>query len=199
MAFERIKKVGGHEYKYLVENKRINGKVKQKTVKYLGRVDKEPEQFLKLPYGFWYYAQDDCGSCDEKDEAEMILKDLSRISGIDFPDIQYINLSNTKNPLPVFITGTPTVVECSEDGICICKDFMDWSHWKIGRDKARKLWDDYYEEFDEKKKQEIKKDILDGMKSKELIEKHSDKDLIKESRQELKDEKKCKNGICVVS
>jgi len=40
MAFERIKTVKGHNYKYLVENVRENGKVKQKIIKNLGRVDK---------------------------------------------------------------------------------------------------------------------------------------------------------------
>ncbi len=40
MAFERIKTVDGHQYKYLVENKWENGKVKQKILKYLCRVDK---------------------------------------------------------------------------------------------------------------------------------------------------------------
>ena len=198
MVFERIKTVNGHKYKYLVKNVREDDKVKQKIVKYLGRVDKKPEQFLKLPYGFWYYAQEDCSSCDEKEEVEEHMKDLSRISGIEFPDIQYINLSNTRNPLPIAIVATPTIVDCSEKGICIFNDFLDWSHWKIGYDRARKLWDNYYDEFDEMKKQEIKEDLIQGMKSKALTEKYSDKDLIKECRQELKDEKKCKNGICAL-
>lgn len=40
MAFIRIKKIAGHEYKYLVVNVRKNGKVKQKVLKYLGKVEK---------------------------------------------------------------------------------------------------------------------------------------------------------------
>ncbi len=45
MVFERIKTVKGHQYKYEVESVRENGKIKQKIVKYLGRVDK-PEVSL---------------------------------------------------------------------------------------------------------------------------------------------------------
>ena len=199
MAFERIKTVNGHEYKYLVESVRINGKVKQKTVKYLGRVDKEPEQFIKIPYGFWYYAQDDCSSCVKKEEVEQYLEDISRISGVKLPDMQYINLSTTKNPLPVEIRTTPMFVECAEKGIYIHRDFWDWLSWKIGRDKAINSENKLYEERGKKEKQEIKKDIVNGMKIRALKKKHSNAYLIEECRHELEKEKKCENGICVVS
>jgi transposase len=39
MAYERIKTVYGRQYRYIVEGKRVNGKVKQRVVKYLGPVD----------------------------------------------------------------------------------------------------------------------------------------------------------------
>lgn len=39
MVYERIKKISGKEYRYLVTGKRINGKVVQKVVKYLGPKD----------------------------------------------------------------------------------------------------------------------------------------------------------------
>lgn len=39
MSFIRTKKIKGHEYQYEVESSRVNGKVKQKVLKYLGRVD----------------------------------------------------------------------------------------------------------------------------------------------------------------
>lgn len=39
MAYERIKMVNGKPYRYLVEGKRINGKVVQKVVKYIGPVE----------------------------------------------------------------------------------------------------------------------------------------------------------------
>ena len=36
--FERIKKINGHEYRYLVKSVRVDGKIKQKVIKYLGKV-----------------------------------------------------------------------------------------------------------------------------------------------------------------
>ena len=39
MSFERIKKIKGHEYRYLVKSVRVDGKVKQVFVKYLGKLD----------------------------------------------------------------------------------------------------------------------------------------------------------------
>ena len=37
MAFIRVKKISGKYYYYLVESSRINGKVRQKVVKYIGK------------------------------------------------------------------------------------------------------------------------------------------------------------------
>lgn len=37
--FVRIKKINGHEYRYLVKSVRVDGKMKQKVIKYLGKVD----------------------------------------------------------------------------------------------------------------------------------------------------------------
>ncbi len=37
MPFVRAKLIKGHTYYYLVENKRVRGKVKQKVVQYLGK------------------------------------------------------------------------------------------------------------------------------------------------------------------
>ncbi|MBU1004573.1 MAG: hypothetical protein KJ561_01985 [Nanoarchaeota archaeon] len=37
MAFIRTKKINGKLYYYLVENTRINGKVKQKVIRYIGK------------------------------------------------------------------------------------------------------------------------------------------------------------------
>ena len=37
MSFARIKKIKGNNYYYMVENKRVNGKVVQKYLKYIGR------------------------------------------------------------------------------------------------------------------------------------------------------------------
>jgi len=37
MSFVRTKRVNGNTYTYLVESKRINGKVTQKHLKYIGK------------------------------------------------------------------------------------------------------------------------------------------------------------------
>jgi hypothetical protein len=37
--FERTKKINGHEYRYLVKSVREDGKIKQKVIKYLGKVE----------------------------------------------------------------------------------------------------------------------------------------------------------------
>jgi hypothetical protein len=37
--FVRIKKINGHNYRYLVKSIRVDGKMKQKFIKYLGKVD----------------------------------------------------------------------------------------------------------------------------------------------------------------
>jgi len=36
MAFIRMKRISGNNYFYLVKNKRINGKVRQKVIRYIG-------------------------------------------------------------------------------------------------------------------------------------------------------------------
>ena len=40
MAFIRSKKIKGISYYYLVESKRINGKVRQKVLKYIGNSER---------------------------------------------------------------------------------------------------------------------------------------------------------------
>ncbi len=46
MAFVREKIIGGKKYYYLVENKKINGKVRQKVLAYIG--DKEKLTKLRI-------------------------------------------------------------------------------------------------------------------------------------------------------
>ena len=48
MAFVRRKRLKGHDYYYLVESRRQNGKVKTRTLKYLGRTPDVPAQFQYL-------------------------------------------------------------------------------------------------------------------------------------------------------
>ncbi len=45
--FERTKKINGHEYRYLVKSVRVDGKMKQKFIKYLGKVIPEQEEKLE--------------------------------------------------------------------------------------------------------------------------------------------------------
>jgi hypothetical protein len=42
--FERTKKINGHEYRYLVKSVRVDGKMKQKFIKYLGKVIPDQEE-----------------------------------------------------------------------------------------------------------------------------------------------------------
>jgi hypothetical protein len=42
--FERTKKINGHEYRYLVKSVRVDGKMKQKFIKYLGKVIPDQEK-----------------------------------------------------------------------------------------------------------------------------------------------------------
>ena len=50
MTFERTKIIKGHFYRYLVKSVRVDGKVKQVSVKYLGKVpDVETADPLEVP------------------------------------------------------------------------------------------------------------------------------------------------------
>lgn len=50
MTFERTKIIKGHSYRYLVKSVRVDGKVKQVSVKYLGKVpDVETADPLEVP------------------------------------------------------------------------------------------------------------------------------------------------------
>ena len=48
MAYVRRKRLKGHDYYYLVESFRQNGKVKTRTLKYLGTTPRVPSQFQYL-------------------------------------------------------------------------------------------------------------------------------------------------------
>ena len=48
MAYVRRKRLKGHDYYYLVESFRQNGKVKTRTLKYLGTTPHVPSQFQYL-------------------------------------------------------------------------------------------------------------------------------------------------------
>ena len=48
MAYVRRKRLKGHDYYYLVESYRQDGKVKTRTLKYLGTTPQVPSQFQYL-------------------------------------------------------------------------------------------------------------------------------------------------------
>ena len=48
MAYVRRKRLKGHDYYYLVESFRRNGKVKTRTLKYLGATPQVPAQYQYL-------------------------------------------------------------------------------------------------------------------------------------------------------
>ncbi len=48
MAYVRRKRLKGHDYYYLVESFRQDGKVKTRTLKYLGTTPQVPSQFQYL-------------------------------------------------------------------------------------------------------------------------------------------------------
>ena len=48
MAYVRCKRLKGHDYYYLVESYRQDGKVRTRTLKYLGTAPQVPAQFQHL-------------------------------------------------------------------------------------------------------------------------------------------------------
>lgn len=48
MAYVRKKRLKGHDYYYLVESYRCNGKVKTRTLKYLGISPEVPDEYKGL-------------------------------------------------------------------------------------------------------------------------------------------------------
>ncbi len=144
MTFERIKIVKGHQYKYLVENVRENGKVKQKIIKYLGRVDKKRAMAdgITLPYGVYYFSSDECEYCRSEDEIKESIAPYKRLSVVELPEIQYINLSRY-NPTLIDIHSTPTIVDIHPQGVFVMVGSMcvyDWLRWKLG-DKFNSIYE----------------------------------------------------------
>jgi len=48
MAYVRRKRIKGHDYYYLVESVRLNGKVRSRTLKYLGKTPTVPPEYQAL-------------------------------------------------------------------------------------------------------------------------------------------------------
>ena len=70
MSFITKKKIHGNEYYYLVERKRENGKVKSKTLGYLGKNKKEAEAFLRYRL---------TAKSDNQAKAQAIIETRSRL------------------------------------------------------------------------------------------------------------------------
>lgn len=208
MSFERIKKVNGHEYKYLVENTRVDGKIKQKIIKYLGRVDKQvtadtehtTQHGINIPDGLYYLSQEGCGYCMEEEEFKKYISPYFQISGIKI-NINYINLTKMNNPLPVSIPGTPTMIDVENGKMWFDVgqiSFDKYFQYKFG-DKYESIYDKVHEEKKTKKINEIKTQIQSGKKYRELckmFDNFSDKELIKQLLDESKG--KCKDGMCQI-
>ena len=75
MVFLRAKKINNHVYYYLVKSVRINGKVRQKVVKYIGK-SKNLISMLK-------YQKSKSRKSKISDDHRKLLNNLSRISDYD--------------------------------------------------------------------------------------------------------------------
>src|SRR5450759_277994 len=175
MSFEVIKTIKGHKYGYTVESYREDGKTKQRIIKYHGRIDKEPviSNALTIPYGFYYFTQDGCSSCDTKNAVEEELENIKRHSGgeIEIPNITYVNLSKGEPPINLPIFTTPTIYEITNKGIFVCgkNAIKEWVSWRVGGKRTEEIFNSMFEEGRQKRMLEIKEHIRNGKKYKELL------------------------------
>ncbi|MCK4521965.1 MAG: hypothetical protein KAU20_05290 [Nanoarchaeota archaeon] len=102
--FIRVKKLKGNEYAYLVQNRRVRGKVKQKVKNYLGRV----YSYEKInDNGFFEFVKKDVDDYMKDKQFRDIVKDLIRwefykhnIKGIDV-DYGRLNVKKGKKDCAV--------------------------------------------------------------------------------------------------
>jgi hypothetical protein len=75
-----------------VENVRENG-------------DKEPETAnCIIPCGLHYFSQEGCSAYESEKQVKTTFERFRRISGSNnIQDVQYINISKDKNPLPIHV------------------------------------------------------------------------------------------------
>ena len=203
-------------------NVRDGNKVKQKTIKYLGRVDKGHEQGeLDSPYGLYYFAQDHCDACETKEQVEHSLMGFQRVIKDEIlPKLHYVNLSRDKNPLNIKISATPTAIEITHTKIFRGHDFYGmfdntWLAWRYGEKRAKEIKEavqaDWKQEQNDiiqhirdgkdgkwlKKKGYNELDICSARRSVRLEKKWKRHDLKKaESMKRWEEQKKCEGGAC---
>lgn len=202
MSFERIKTIKGHQYKYEVESIRENGKVKQRIVKYFGRVDKNPKNGVTIPYGFYYFSQEGCSGCYSKQGFEAFFDHIKQISGEELPQLYYIDISKDENPINLRVIGTPTVCEIGVQGLYINVGFneSDWVLWHFGDKKGREIAKVLESEYNRQRKESFKEKIRQGWNNEQLLH-HFGSIKTKEVekwRKEVQREKakNCKDGVC---
>lgn len=96
--FIREKSVKGNKYAYLVSNKWVKGKVKQKVRRYLGRIhffESIPNEIFKIYPDY------------KKTMKELIHREINRLKG---------NVKFSKNK--IYINGKEGVVKCNDGYLC---------------------------------------------------------------------------------
>lgn len=216
MVFERVVTVKGHHYRYLVMNVREGKKVKQTTLKYLGRVDKGYDN----PYGLYYFAQEDCSACETKEQVEHSLMCLQRVIKDEIlPKLHYVNLSSDKNPLNIEISLTPTSIEITHTKFFSGRGFYDntWLAWRYGEKRAKEIMDASQAAWSQEQEDIIQqiKDGKDGkwlktrgyndldiltargtVRWKKKCERHDLKQAEYEARKITEKPKMCAGGVC---
>lgn len=209
MSFEIIKTIKGHKYGYTVESYREEGKNKQRILKYHGRMDKEPigTNALTIPYGFYYFSQEECSACDSQKQVEDELGEIKRYSGEEIPQIIYVNLSKEKMPVKMYIEGTPTICGVGKTGLFFKTggSVRDWAYWHFGKKKAAKIFDAIKEEDKQKMTNILKENIRAGMKLRALRKTYEGQFLsesaIRALMEEVANEKLtgCKDGVVFIT
>lgn len=189
MAFERIKKIKGHEYRYLVENYRITeginkGKVRQRIVKSLGRVDKPTEltatptpSGINIADGFYYFSQEGCSACSSESRVREYLEPYLHRACLQV-DVNYINVSEN-NPTPIEICSTPTMIYIGKGRIHILRTIQDYLIIKLGEKRFDTIYDEIQVEKQNKRTIELKQLVKSGMKYRELVNENYSKEEIR--------------------
>ncbi len=163
-------------------------------------VGKEPKEdnCLHIPYGVYYFSQEGCSACESEKEVKRVFAQMRRISGEDIPNVQYINISKEKNPLPVFIIGTPTFIAVNSRLLYIDYGYFQWLKAIVGKEKWSAVLETAAKEDTETHMNEIKSLIAEGKKYRELCNMGYHKNDVKKCIDEVKKEKlnKCKDGVC---